>query len=169
MRHTLFLRPANAGGFGVGRGEERNTSTGLCSSRAAAFCSSFLGGRWGRVARTFLQSEEAALACWLPHPRCFCWAFIWCVGVTVGKRGATRCWCRNRRWQAGDARTAFLVWTSLVPLALQWQVTDVSASRSLGCSWELSLLSLPVELCQCFPRPSAWSGSLLSRALFSPR
>jgi len=155
----------------LGWGGERNTLMGLCLSRAAAFCSGFLHGGGQELPRRFFRARRQLLRAGSPRPRCSsCWAFIWCVGVTAGRREATRCWYPNRRCQAGGARTAFLVWTSLVPLALQWQVTDVLmppiAWAALGNFFSSSL---PIELCQCFPRPSAWSGSRLSRALFSPR
>lgn len=132
---------------------------GLCSIRAAQLPSApFSCGVVGKSCLKISSEQEGSSSCGLVSPsKMSLWVFIWCVGVTAGEGEATRCWCLNRRWQAGDVRTAFLVWTSLVPLALQ-------SSHSLRCSWEL--LSLPIEFSQCFPQPPAWSGSLLSCALF---
>lgn len=145
---------------------ERNTPTGLCSSRAATFCSSFLRDGGQELPEHFFKVRRQLLRAGFPIQDVSAWAFIWCVGVTAGRREATRCWYLNRRWQAGDTRTAFLVWTSLVPMALQWQVTDVSMPHVTWAALGNFFSSLPIELCQCFPRPSAWSGSLLSCALF---
>lgn len=99
---------------------ERNTLTGLYSSRASFFYS-FL---WGDgECHLYVQSKEAALLCWASLPK-MSLVFIWHMGVTAGKRENARCWCLNRRWQAGALEQLFL--SGLLWCPLQWQMTDVS-------------------------------------------
>lgn len=96
---------------------ERNTLTGLYSSRAAFF--SFPQGDGEESPECFFRARRQL--CALASLFKMSLVFIWHVGVTAGKRKTTRCWCLNRRWQAGMLEQLFL--SGLLWCPLQWQMT----------------------------------------------
>lgn len=75
----------------------QNTLTGLCLSRAAAFCSGFLWGGGEELPKRFFRVRRQLLRAGFPIQDVSAWAFIWCVGVTAGKREATRCWLSEQK------------------------------------------------------------------------
>lgn len=107
----------------LGSRGERNTLTGLCSSRAT-FCFSFLWGGGEELPECSFRVRRQLLCAGFPVQDVSAGVHL-VRGSDCREEGNHQMLVSEQKMAGRGAWTALPVWTSLVPLALQWQVTDV--------------------------------------------